>query len=182
VQRHVVLIDDERDKAAWAAVGVIGDVRINGDAGGLRFRAHIRNVLGADDAEQLPVDSDRKVRRAQVIDRLARVVDYRHVHFQHFDTRSKHRWLCGLLRGQACDAGEGNNQQHADPSAHLGNLDIESPQRGNLLSMATTSAASRFLRYVTYDTQSDENSKTYPSTEKQLVLLKQLVKELQEIG
>ena len=48
--------------------------------------------------------------------------------------------------------------------------------------MATTSAASRFLRYVTYDTQSDENSKTYPSTEKQLVLLKRLVKELQEIG
>ena len=48
--------------------------------------------------------------------------------------------------------------------------------------MATSSAASRFLRYVTYDTQSDENSKTYPSTEKQLVLLKRLVKELQEIG
>jgi tripeptide aminopeptidase len=48
--------------------------------------------------------------------------------------------------------------------------------------MATSSAASRFLRYVTYDTQSDENSKTYPSTEKQLVLLRRLVKELQEIG
>jgi tripeptide aminopeptidase len=48
--------------------------------------------------------------------------------------------------------------------------------------MATTSAASRFLRYVTYDTQSDENSKACPSTEKQLVLLKRLVKELQEIG
>jgi tripeptide aminopeptidase len=48
--------------------------------------------------------------------------------------------------------------------------------------MATTSAASRFLRYVTYDTQSDENSKACPSTEKQLVLLKRLAKELQEIG
>src|SRR5438477_268921 len=48
--------------------------------------------------------------------------------------------------------------------------------------MFTSSAAPRFLRYVTYDTQSDENSKTYPSTDKQLVLLKQLVKELKEIG
>src|SRR2546422_1420608 len=48
--------------------------------------------------------------------------------------------------------------------------------------MFTSSAAPRFLRYVTYDTQSDENSKTYPSTDKQLVLLKQLVRELKEIG
>ena len=48
--------------------------------------------------------------------------------------------------------------------------------------MFTSSAAPRFLRYVTYDTQSDENSKTYPSTDKQLVLLKQLVTELKEIG
>ncbi len=29
----------------------------------------------------------------------------------------------------------------------------------------------RFLRYVQIDTQSDENSTTYPSTEKQLELL-----------
>jgi len=48
--------------------------------------------------------------------------------------------------------------------------------------MFTSSAAPRFLRYVTYDTQSDENSKTYPSTDKQLALLKQLVKELKDIG
>lgn len=40
----------------------------------------------------------------------------------------------------------------------------------------------RFLRYVKYDTQSDEDSKTFPSTEKQLILSKDLVKELQEIG
>jgi len=48
--------------------------------------------------------------------------------------------------------------------------------------MATTSAADRFLRYVTYDTQSDENSSSYPSTEKQLVLLNTLVAELAAMG
>ena len=41
---------------------------------------------------------------------------------------------------------------------------------------------SRFLRYVRYDTQSDEGSTTYPSTEKQLVLLRALVDELHGIG
>ena len=40
----------------------------------------------------------------------------------------------------------------------------------------------RFLRYVRYDTQSDERSTTYPSTDKQLVLLKDLVAELQDLG
>jgi len=40
----------------------------------------------------------------------------------------------------------------------------------------------RFLRYVRYDTQSDESSATYPSTEKQLVLLRDLAAELREIG
>lgn len=45
-----------------------------------------------------------------------------------------------------------------------------------------TTALERFLRYVTYDTQSDENSETYPSTAKQLVLLDKLVEELQAIG
>jgi tripeptide aminopeptidase len=45
-----------------------------------------------------------------------------------------------------------------------------------------TSVVDRFLRYVTYDTQSDENSETYPSTEKQLVLLRDLVEELKAIG
>jgi tripeptide aminopeptidase len=40
----------------------------------------------------------------------------------------------------------------------------------------------RFLEYVRFDTQSDENSETYPSTAKQLELLKHLLKELQDIG
>ncbi len=40
----------------------------------------------------------------------------------------------------------------------------------------------RFLGYVRYDTQSSEISDTYPSTEKQKVLGKALVKELIEIG
>jgi tripeptide aminopeptidase len=40
----------------------------------------------------------------------------------------------------------------------------------------------RFLRYVRYDTQSDERSTTCPSTDKQLVLLRDLVAELKGLG
>jgi tripeptide aminopeptidase len=40
----------------------------------------------------------------------------------------------------------------------------------------------RFLRYVRYDTQSNEQSKTYPSTDKQLVLLRDLAAELRAVG
>ncbi len=40
----------------------------------------------------------------------------------------------------------------------------------------------RFLKYVKYDTQSDEESTSFPSTEKQKVLSEELVKELKEIG
>jgi tripeptide aminopeptidase len=40
----------------------------------------------------------------------------------------------------------------------------------------------RFLRYVRYDTQADESSDTYPSTSTQLVLLRDLTRELQELG
>ena len=40
----------------------------------------------------------------------------------------------------------------------------------------------RFLRYVTYDTQSNEQSTTYPSTGTQLVLLRVLVSELRALG
>src|SRR3954453_13533898 len=43
-------------------------------------------------------------------------------------------------------------------------------------------AAARFLRYVTYDTQSDGDSDTYPSTAKQLELLRALRDELAELG
>jgi tripeptide aminopeptidase len=40
----------------------------------------------------------------------------------------------------------------------------------------------RFLRYVRYDTQSDERSESYPSTDKQLVLLRDLAAELRALG
>ena len=43
-------------------------------------------------------------------------------------------------------------------------------------------AAERFLRYVRIDTQSDEDSESYPSTEKQLDLLRLLAGELRELG
>jgi tripeptide aminopeptidase len=43
-------------------------------------------------------------------------------------------------------------------------------------------AAERFLRYVRFDTQSDEDSESYPSTAKQLDLLRALLDELQELG
>ena len=42
------------------------------------------------------------------------------------------------------------------------------------------SVLERFLRYVQYDTQSDERSQTYPSTDKQLVLLRDLADELEK--
>jgi tripeptide aminopeptidase len=42
--------------------------------------------------------------------------------------------------------------------------------------------ADRFLRYVQVDTQSDPNSTTFPSSEKQKDLLAMLVRELLEIG
>jgi tripeptide aminopeptidase len=45
-----------------------------------------------------------------------------------------------------------------------------------------TSALSRFLRYVTFDTQSDEHSSTFPSTPGQLTLLRELVGELEALG
>jgi tripeptide aminopeptidase len=44
------------------------------------------------------------------------------------------------------------------------------------------SVLDRFLRYVKYDTQSSEASTTYPSTDTQLVLLRDLVAELRSIG
>jgi tripeptide aminopeptidase len=43
-------------------------------------------------------------------------------------------------------------------------------------------AAERFLRYVRFDTQSEEDSESYPSTPKQLELLRVLLAELQELG
>jgi tripeptide aminopeptidase len=43
-------------------------------------------------------------------------------------------------------------------------------------------AAEKLLRYVTFDTQSDEDSDTYPSTAKQLELLRVLRDELEAMG
>jgi tripeptide aminopeptidase len=40
----------------------------------------------------------------------------------------------------------------------------------------------RFLKYVKYDTQSDEDSSTFPSTEKQKILSKDLAEELKKMG
>jgi tripeptide aminopeptidase len=40
----------------------------------------------------------------------------------------------------------------------------------------------KFLKYVKYDTQSDDNSESFPSTEKQKVLSNELAKELKEMG
>ncbi len=40
----------------------------------------------------------------------------------------------------------------------------------------------RFLRYVRYDTQADESSDTYPSTPTQLLLLRELARELETLG
>jgi len=40
----------------------------------------------------------------------------------------------------------------------------------------------RFLKYVKYDTQSDEDSKSFPSSEKQKILSADLAKELKNIG
>ncbi len=45
-----------------------------------------------------------------------------------------------------------------------------------------TSVSDRFLRYVNFDTQSDENSETCPSTEKQRLLGAALVEEMQAMG
>ncbi len=44
------------------------------------------------------------------------------------------------------------------------------------------SAEEKFLKYVTYDTQSDPESSTAPSTEKQLILADELKKELENLG
>ena len=43
-------------------------------------------------------------------------------------------------------------------------------------------AIDRFLKYVTYDTQSDEHSTTTPSTDKQKVLGAALAEELDQMG
>lgn len=44
------------------------------------------------------------------------------------------------------------------------------------------SCVDRFLKYVTFDTQSNEEATCFPSTSKQLVLSRELVQELQALG
>jgi tripeptide aminopeptidase len=56
------------------------------------------------------------------------------------------------------------------------------PAETTLAVQLAEDAAERFLRYVRIDTQSDEDSDTYPSTEKQLVLLRLLRDELEGAG
>jgi tripeptide aminopeptidase len=51
-----------------------------------------------------------------------------------------------------------------------------------LVAQLAEDAAERFLRYVRFDTQSDEESDTYPSTEGQLLLLRVLRDELEQAG
>ena len=43
-------------------------------------------------------------------------------------------------------------------------------------------AHERFLKYITFDTQSDENSVSCPSTAKQKVLGEYLANEMREMG
>ena len=48
--------------------------------------------------------------------------------------------------------------------------------------MTTSAVLDRFLRYVQYDTRSDESSTTVPSTESQMIFQKALVAELRALG
>jgi tripeptide aminopeptidase len=56
------------------------------------------------------------------------------------------------------------------------------PGETTLVGRLAEDAADRFLRYVRIDTQSDEDSETYPSTDGQLVLLRLLRDELEQAG
>jgi tripeptide aminopeptidase len=56
------------------------------------------------------------------------------------------------------------------------------PTETTLAARLAEAAAERFLRYVRIDTQSDEESDTYPSTDGQLELLRLLRDELEQAG
>src|SRR5215467_603555 len=66
------------------------------------------------------------------------------------------------------------------PRTYTRAVSTETP--ATLAARLAEDAVERFLRYVRIDTQSDEESETYPSTEKQLVLLRLLRDELEELG
>src|SRR5919201_5442540 len=62
-------------------------------------------------------------------------------------------------------------------------MSVTDTMEGEAFSRAEMShVLERFLRYVRYDTQSNEQSKTCPSTDKQLVLLRDLAAELRDVG
>lgn len=65
-----------------------------------------------------------------------------------------------------------------DTSPGLGSAPFASPLAAEL----SQGVLERFLRYVRIDTQSDEDSSTYPSTTRQLDLSRLLVAELLELG
>jgi tripeptide aminopeptidase len=56
------------------------------------------------------------------------------------------------------------------------------PQNGSMFKDYKFTAAERFFRYVQIDTQSDPQSTSYPTTEKQKELSRLLVTELKEMG
>jgi tripeptide aminopeptidase len=66
------------------------------------------------------------------------------------------------------------------PRTYTRAVSTETP--ATLAARLTDDAVERFLRYVRFDTQSDEDSETYPSTESQLVLLRLLRDELEQMG
>ncbi len=45
-----------------------------------------------------------------------------------------------------------------------------------------SSCVERFLEYVTFDTQSSEDSETFPSTDKQRILLRRVAQDLEQLG
>jgi len=59
---------------------------------------------------------------------------------------------------------------------------ISMPQRKNMFENYKFTASERFLRYVQVDTQSDPQSSSFPSTEKQKDLSRILVEELKQMG
>jgi len=61
---------------------------------------------------------------------------------------------------------------------HLSQPHLSQPH----LPQNVTRVVERFLDYVTYDTQSDDSSTSFPSTHKQLIFLDRLVADLQALG
>src|SRR5689334_20760653 len=67
-------------------------------------------------------------------------------------------------------------------SAIANSLFMEPPVDTSAYATRMSAVLDRFLRYVQYDTQADETSASYPSTPKQLTLLRDLAAELKALG